>query len=86
LAFNCAPGLPPDTAADQIVKVRYYFLTLNIYAEILQYSSLLVHYLQEAVAPKGLRDDTTCIVLDTIPAEKSKCTFIKSGKGNINIY
>ncbi|KAK3144640.1 hypothetical protein QOZ80_4AG0315820 [Eleusine coracana subsp. coracana] len=48
-AFNCARGLPPEAAADQIVK--------------------------EAVASKGLRDDTTCIVIDIIPPEKPKCTI-----------
>ncbi|KAL6838345.1 hypothetical protein ACP4OV_031849 [Aristida adscensionis] len=49
MAFNCARGLPPEAAADQIVK--------------------------EAVESKGLRDDTTCIVIDIIPPEKPKCTI-----------
>ncbi|KAM0032741.1 putative protein-serine/threonine phosphatase [Helianthus debilis subsp. tardiflorus] len=41
----CCRGLPPDTAAAQIVK--------------------------EAVQFKGLRDDTTCIVVDILPPEKT---------------
>lgn len=49
MAFNCARGLPPEAAADQIVK--------------------------EAVEPKGLRDDTTCIVIDMMPPEKPKSTI-----------
>ncbi|CAL9059625.1 unnamed protein product [Musa banksii] len=44
MAFNCSRGLPPDAAANQIVK--------------------------EAVQVKGLRDDTTCIVVDMLPPEK----------------
>ncbi|CAN6248846.1 unnamed protein product [Urochloa humidicola] len=48
MAFNCARGLSPEAAADQIVK--------------------------EAVESKGLRDDTTCIVIDIIPPEKPKST------------
>jgi hypothetical protein len=31
--------------------------------------------LQEAVEPKGLRDDTTCIVIDMMPPEKPKSTI-----------
>ncbi|XP_015692373.2 probable protein phosphatase 2C 40 [Oryza brachyantha] len=57
-AFNCARGLPPEAAADQIVK--------------------------EAVESKGLRDDTTCIVIDIIPPEKISPTVQpgkKEGKG-----
>jgi len=49
VAFRCARGLPPEAAAEQIVK--------------------------EAVESKGLRDDTTCIVIDIIPPEKPKCTI-----------
>ncbi|XP_066342974.1 probable protein phosphatase 2C 40 [Miscanthus floridulus] len=49
MAFRCAQGLPPEAAAEQIVK--------------------------EAVESKGLRDDTTCIVIDIIPPEKPKCTI-----------
>ncbi|ONM17074.1 putative protein phosphatase 2C 12 [Zea mays] len=49
MAFRCARGLPPEAAAEQIVK--------------------------EAVESKGLRDDTTCIVIDIIPPEKQKCTI-----------
>nr|GEX84815.1 probable protein phosphatase 2C 12 [Tanacetum cinerariifolium] len=44
-ALVCSRGLPPDTAAAQIVK--------------------------EAVQSKGLRDDTTCIVVDILPPEKT---------------
>ncbi|KAL7606154.1 probable protein phosphatase 2C 12 [Lactuca sativa] len=44
-ALVCCRGLPPDTAAAQIVK--------------------------EAVQFKGLRDDTTCIVVDILPPEKT---------------
>ncbi|KAF0890304.1 hypothetical protein E2562_002716 [Oryza meyeriana var. granulata] len=57
-AFSCARGLPPESAADQIVK--------------------------EAVESKGLRDDTTCIVIDIIPPEKLSPTVQppkKAGKG-----
>ncbi|EYU25409.1 hypothetical protein ABFS82_03G045100 [Erythranthe guttata] len=45
-AFECCRGMPPDTAASQIVK--------------------------EAVQVKGLRDDTTCIVVDILPPEKNE--------------
>ncbi|CAI9265170.1 unnamed protein product [Lactuca saligna] len=44
-ALVCCRGLPPDTAAAQIVE--------------------------EAVQFKGLRDDTTCIVVDILPPEKT---------------
>ncbi|KAL5214983.1 hypothetical protein ABZP36_004135 [Zizania latifolia] len=57
-AFSCARGLPPEAAADQIVK--------------------------EAVGSKGLRDDTTCIIIDIIPPEKLIPTVQpprKAGKG-----
>ncbi|XP_062186310.1 probable protein phosphatase 2C 40 [Phragmites australis] len=53
MAFSCARGLPPEAAADQIVK--------------------------EAVESKGLRDDTTCIVIDIIPPEKPKCAIESPG-------
>ncbi|KAI3915906.1 hypothetical protein MKW98_004347 [Papaver atlanticum] len=43
-ALNCCRGMPPDAAAEQIVK--------------------------EALHSKGLRDDTTCIVVDILPMEK----------------
>ena len=32
--------------------------------------SLVSFYLQEAIEAKGLRDDTTCIVVDILPQEK----------------
>ncbi|KQJ99978.1 probable protein phosphatase 2C 15 [Brachypodium distachyon] len=41
VALNCSRGLPPEAAAEKIVK--------------------------EAVHSKGLRDDTTCIVVDLVP-------------------
>ncbi|GJM85314.1 hypothetical protein PR202_ga01752 [Eleusine coracana subsp. coracana] len=47
-AFNCSRELPPEPAAEQIVKT--------------------------AVQSKGLRDDTTCIVVDII-AEKSNSSM-----------
>jgi hypothetical protein len=37
--------------------------------------SLTIGLLQEAVEPKGLRDDTTCIVIDMMPPEKPKSTI-----------
>ncbi|AQK78040.1 putative protein phosphatase 2C 12 [Zea mays] len=49
MAFKCARGLPPEAAAEPIVK--------------------------EAVEAKGLRDDTTCIVIDIISPEKPKRTI-----------
>uniref|UniRef100_A0A804PRZ2 Uncharacterized protein n=2 Tax=Zea mays TaxID=4577 RepID=A0A804PRZ2_MAIZE len=49
MAFKCARGLPPEVAAEPIVK--------------------------EAVEAKGLRDDTTCIVIDIISPEKPKRTI-----------
>nr|XP_043615599.1 probable protein phosphatase 2C 12 isoform X2 [Erigeron canadensis] len=57
-ALICCRGLPPDTAAAQIVK--------------------------EAVEFKGLRDDTTCIVVDILPPEKTNSHVPhakKTGKG-----
>ncbi|CAK9176998.1 unnamed protein product [Ilex paraguariensis] len=45
MALECCRGMPPDSAASQIVK--------------------------EAVQVKGLRDDTTCIVIDLQPPEKT---------------
>ncbi|RWR92540.1 Protein phosphatase 2C PP2C-like domain-containing protein [Cinnamomum micranthum f. kanehirae] len=44
MATSCCRGLPPDCAADQIVK--------------------------EAIQPKGIRDDTTCMVIDILPLDK----------------
>ncbi|PWZ30679.1 putative protein phosphatase 2C 40 [Zea mays] len=49
MTFKCARGLPPEAAAEQIVK--------------------------EAVEAKGLRDDTTCIVIDIISPYKPKRTI-----------
>ncbi|VFQ99111.1 unnamed protein product [Cuscuta campestris] len=57
-AFECCRGMPPETAASQIVK--------------------------EAIEPKGLRDDTTCIVIDILPVEKPSPPMAqpkKNGKG-----
>ncbi|EEC73439.1 hypothetical protein OsI_07726 [Oryza sativa Indica Group] len=48
VAFNCSRTLPPEAAAEQIVK--------------------------EAVQQKGLRDDTTCIVVDILP-DKANLTM-----------
>ncbi|KAG8082213.1 hypothetical protein GUJ93_ZPchr0014g47487 [Zizania palustris] len=63
-AFSCARGLPPEAAADQIVK--------------------------EAVESKGLRDDTTCIVVDITPPKKLSPVAQppkKAGKGVLkNIF
>ncbi|XP_010269263.1 PREDICTED: probable protein phosphatase 2C 12 [Nelumbo nucifera] len=36
---------------------------------------------KEAVQPKGLRDDTTCIVVDILPQEKNPPVSKKQGKG-----
>ncbi|KAJ3676994.1 hypothetical protein LUZ60_002718 [Juncus effusus] len=57
-AVKCCHGLPPSSAAHQIV--------------------------QEAVQVKGLRDDTTCIVVDLLPQEKpspARPAIKKQGKG-----
>ncbi|KAF0932101.1 hypothetical protein E2562_008638 [Oryza meyeriana var. granulata] len=48
VAFNCSRALPPEAAAEQIVK--------------------------EAVQAKGLRDDTTCIVVDIL-TDKANLTM-----------
>ncbi|KAJ4965036.1 hypothetical protein NE237_016885 [Protea cynaroides] len=45
IAVSCCRGMPPEAAAEQIVK--------------------------EAVQDKGIRDDTTCIVVDIMPPEKT---------------
>ncbi|XP_010539072.1 PREDICTED: probable protein phosphatase 2C 12 isoform X2 [Tarenaya hassleriana] len=58
IALDCCRGLPPEAAAEQIVK--------------------------EAVGKKGLRDDTTCIVVDILPPEKPVAPLPapkKQGKG-----
>ncbi|KAH7654620.1 Protein-serine/threonine phosphatase protein [Dioscorea alata] len=62
-AIECCRGMPPDAAANQIVK--------------------------EAVQLKGLRDDTTCIVVDIQPPEKTTPTVPptkKSGKGMFKMF
>lgn len=60
------------------------------HAKVLKYIRLLwLRYsfkfiFQEAVQPKGIRDDTTCIVVDILPPEKispSFPNFKRSGKG-----
>lgn len=69
--------MPPDAAASQIVKVYLQMLSLVSNFVIFNYnlvrSLLLVIYpnKQEAVGYKGLRDDTTCIVIDLQSPEKS---------------
>uniref|UniRef100_A0A7N1A0T8 protein-serine/threonine phosphatase n=1 Tax=Kalanchoe fedtschenkoi TaxID=63787 RepID=A0A7N1A0T8_KALFE len=58
MAVDCCRGMPPDSAAQQIV--------------------------QAAVQPKGIRDDTTCIVVDICPPEQAASVahaHKKSGKG-----
>ncbi|KAL9668359.1 hypothetical protein QQ045_002740 [Rhodiola kirilowii] len=57
-AFECCRGMPPEAAAEQVVK--------------------------EAVQYKGLRDDTTCIVIDILPPEKEPAPLPppkRQGKG-----
>lgn len=85
-ALSCCRGLPADVAAAQIVKV-----TLSICKVILYnyYFLLMVSHtlfdLQEAIQIRGLRDDTTCIVIDILPPEKRRASSIpppkKQGKG-----
>jgi hypothetical protein len=40
-------------------------------------------FFQEAVTSKGLRDDTTCIVVDILPPEKLSPPIKRHGKGGI---
>ena len=74
MAFQCSRGYPSDIAANRIVNVtnllpfplvnRLKLLALNFVIYI--FSS----YLKEAIPPRGIRDDTTCIVVDILPPEK----------------
>ncbi|KAJ3697150.1 hypothetical protein LUZ61_000855 [Rhynchospora tenuis] len=45
--------------------------------------SAAARIVKEAVKPKGLRDDTTCIVVDILPPEKVSPPIKKPGKGGI---
>ncbi|KAK8489379.1 hypothetical protein V6N11_082708 [Hibiscus sabdariffa] len=62
-ALDCCRGMPPDAAATQIVKVNISYLSHKS-------SDSLVSSEQEALRENGLRDDTTCIVIDILPQEK----------------
>lgn len=52
-----------------ILRTRYLFHFLLFYIWLIHFF-LPFSYLQEAVQVKGLRDDTTCIVVDIHPPEK----------------
>lgn len=48
---------------------------------------MLYHlYLQEAVQVKGLRDDTTCIVVDMLPLEKATATVPLPKRQGIGVF
>eukprot|EP00268_Persea_americana_P056596 TRINITY_DN6696_c0_g2_i2.p1 TRINITY_DN6696_c0_g2~~TRINITY_DN6696_c0_g2_i2.p1 ORF type:complete len:251 (-),score=37.82 TRINITY_DN6696_c0_g2_i2:542-1294(-) len=85
-ALSCCCGLPADVAAAQIVKVTLSLckvILYNYYIFRLMLSHTLFH-LQEAVQTRGLRDDTTCIVIDILPPEKIVSSIQppkKQGKG-----
>ncbi|KAG0482612.1 hypothetical protein HPP92_010696 [Vanilla planifolia] len=59
-ALDCCRGLPPDAAANQIVK--------------------------DAVKAKGLRDDTSCIVVDIFPPEKSSPPLAPPKKQGMGVF
>lgn len=94
-AFDCCRGMAPDAAASQIVKVClqlvvfifYLKRTLvrpTIYCLFECYVKSPWSLSQEAVGVKGLRDDTTCIVIDVHPPEKPNPPLPppkKQGKG-----
>lgn len=76
--------MQPDAAASQIVKVYLHFVTIwlisssriiftPINSSALVRNPLLTCFScqQEAVGVKGLKDDTTCIVVDLQAPEKS---------------
>jgi serine/threonine protein phosphatase PrpC len=88
-ALNYTRGLPAEAAANRIVKVKIYIcipcvllidITCSIYDLVLRRHCSDV---QEAVTSKGLRDDTTCIVVDILPPEKLSPPIKKHGKGGI---
>lgn len=73
VAVDCCRGMPPDVAASQIVKVipvlwHFHLLFSSLY--LFTYNFVPFICFQEAVGVKGLRDDTTCIVIDIQPPEK----------------
>jgi len=76
-ALDCCRGLSTEAAAAQIVKVcllnTIAFLRILVFhlAFVMMVSLHLLFHLQEAVQVKGLRDDTTCIVVDILPPEKN---------------
>ncbi|EMS65150.1 putative protein phosphatase 2C 69 [Triticum urartu] len=60
MALECSRGYPSDIAANRIVNTQ---TSGPSFRDIFS-------YLKEATLPRGLRDDTTCIVVDILPPEK----------------
>lgn len=58
--LQCCRGLPPESAANQIVK--------------------------DAVHLKGLRDDTTCIVVDILPPERTSPPVAPPKKQGMGVF
>lgn len=85
MALDCCRGMSPEAAATHIVKVRSSFaqffnaivspcnlchFVVCITCFYFYHFFLSLFFLQESVQAKGLRDDTTCIVIDILPLEK----------------
>jgi integrin-linked kinase-associated serine/threonine phosphatase 2C len=73
MALECSRGYPSDIAANRIVNVTI-LLSFPLVNDSnvcpLSFCDILSSYLKEAILPRGLRDDTTCIVVDILPPEK----------------
>lgn len=55
----------------QLLKLLTYYIFIFFGLKpCLLFQSVTTFHLQEAVQSKGLRDDTTCIVVDILPQEK----------------
>ncbi|XP_040870719.1 probable protein phosphatase 2C 12 isoform X5 [Glycine max] len=95
MALDCCRGMSPEAAATHIVKVRSSFaqffnaivspcnlchFVVCITCFYFYHFFLSLFFLQESVQAKGLRDDTTCIVIDILPQEKPPTSVLTQKK------
>jgi len=95
MALDCCRGMSPEAAATHIVKVRSSFaqffnaivspcnlchFVVCITCFYFYHLFLSLFFLQESVQAKGLRDDTTCIVIDILPQEKPPTSVLTQKK------
>lgn len=73
MAAKSCRGLPAELAAKLVVKVMYTSSSLS--SGIMSNQSallilfLFIFFFQEALRSRGLKDDTTCLVVDIIPSD-----------------